>query len=163
MCASRLKRRWTHCELTGTAACGHAFGERREVAAGHVKRGVMMRSIAWMSMAVVLAVVGADGKEDPIKKIRKIHLASNSAKVVSEITDTPGCVSLSESKDPADATLDIQCEVGGTFRVVGIGIGFSGGKIIRATRKGWDCEAKLSPLSGNVIWAKSKRGRTDQI
>ena len=123
--------------------------------------GLIMRSGPWMLIAVVLAVVGADGKEDPIKKIRTIHLASNSTKLVSEIIDTPGCVSLSESKDPADATLAIQCEVGRTFRVVGIGL--RRGKIIRATRKGWDCQAKLSPLSGNVIWAKSERGRTDRL
>jgi len=124
----------------------------------------MMRSSAWIFIAVVLAVVCADGKEDPIKKIRRIHLASNSAKVLSEITtDTPGCVSLSTFQNPAEATLDIQCEAGGTSRVGGIGIGFSGIKIIRATRTSWNCQAKLSPLSGNVIWAKSERGRTDRL
>jgi len=121
----------------------------------------MMRSGAWMLTAVVLAAVRADGKEDPIKNIRKIHLASNSAKVVSEITETRGCVALSESKDPAEATLDIQCDVGRTYRVVGIG--FRRGKVIRAMRKGWDCQAKLSPLSGNVIWTKSDSGRTDRL
>jgi hypothetical protein len=120
----------------------------------------MMRPTAWFLMAVVLTGVSANGN-DSIKKIRKIHLASNSAQVVSEITGTPGCVSLSESKESADATLDIQCDVDRTFRVVGIGL--RRGKIIRATRKGWGCQAKLSPLSGNVIWAKSERGRTDRL
>src|SRR5713226_9506948 len=106
MCAPRLKPPMdltaNSPELARVSRARSARGQglRRLVT---VKRGVMMRSSAWIFIAVVLAVVCADGKEDPIKKIRRIHLASNSAKVLSEITtDTRGCVSLSTSEDPAE-------------------------------------------------------------